>query len=270
VKKCFIYGLFDPREPDEFRVVGKTQTSLRLRLGRYISAARLGNAGFYMTPGETWIAALLSEGIRANIRLIEKCDRRVWRQRERRAITLYRNCGHRLLNKHKGGNGADDGKFKTHCSTCGTRKKTTPGGIRYCPECKRQRDRSPEMKRYRQEYDRKPERRAYRKVYDQTPASKAIRKAYANSPRGKARQAELAKRWRQTPIGRSMQKARNSRPENVARRKAWEASARGQEVLRRWRRSEKNRTRVRIYMRDRRHAKKLGLTVAQYRAKANG
>lgn len=137
--KVFIYGVFDPRKPDEFRVVGKTKRNLRVRLSDYVTQARLKQKrNWRMMPSYVWILKLLDKGVRPNIRLIETCNSKVWRQRERLAIATYRNRGHGLLNVHDGGNGSDDGKRKLDCGVCGMVKRERPGGQRYCLVCSQQ------------------------------------------------------------------------------------------------------------------------------------
>ncbi len=134
MKKVFIYGIVDPRKPNEFRIIGKTKLALSVRLNLYICPARYKKKlGRRLTASEIWILSLVEKGIRPQILLIEKCVN--WKSRERRAISLYRGAGHKLLNKLAGGNGAESGSPKRFCTICSSRKLVHPGGQRYCPTC---------------------------------------------------------------------------------------------------------------------------------------
>lgn len=131
-----IYGLYDPRKPKEIRVVGKTKRSLEQRLAGYVSEARWKRRlGRRIQPSHVWVLELADFGLRPGIRLIQACDRRTWKARERRSIRLHREHGHRLLNVHLGGNGREDGSPKRICDKCGARRKRRANGSYYCLAC---------------------------------------------------------------------------------------------------------------------------------------
>jgi hypothetical protein len=190
-----IYGLFDPRKPGEFRVIGETKSSIAIRLCGYISQARLKQRrNWPLPPSYVWILKLLDQDIRPSIRLIEICRKETWRQRERRAITLYRSRGHRLLNVHPGGVGKEDGGRKLFCDKCGTRRVFFQDGTPYCPKCARARNRTPKQRAYRRAYSRAYRKtqkgRAYERNYQRTPEYKAAARARQRKPMGKAYQRD--------------------------------------------------------------------------------
>jgi len=181
-KVCYIYGLYDPRRPREIRYVGKTKNGLRRRLRGHVSTARRGEKrGRHLTPVEEWILSILHEGVRLSIVLVEECDRTNWKQRERRAITLYRNRGHRLVNVLLGGDGAENGEPKLFCE-CGARRKKYADGSRYCPTCRRAyacaRSRMPKGRAYLRDYLRSPKRLAWDLARSRTPRRQAQLRAY--------------------------------------------------------------------------------------------
>jgi hypothetical protein len=136
MEKYSIYGMLDPRKPEEFRVVGKTKTSLATRLCRYICKARNKRRyGKRLCPSEVWILKLTDEGVRPDICLIESCSKETWKAREIFNIALYKNLGHQLLNVYAGGNGPDDCKPKLICNVCGAKRRQQPHGARVCPNC---------------------------------------------------------------------------------------------------------------------------------------
>jgi hypothetical protein len=141
MEKCSIYGLCDPRTPDDIRVVGKTTNRLIVRMRQYAGDARhRRKLGRNLPPSYAWILSLLDQGFPPQIRLLETCSAKYWKKRERRLITLYRNRGHKLFNIRDGGDGPDTGKIKIFCDVCGTRRRRLPSGGRYCPKCRGKRN----------------------------------------------------------------------------------------------------------------------------------
>ncbi|MGC1490143.1 MAG: hypothetical protein WA798_02150, partial [Candidatus Acidiferrum sp.] len=107
---AYIYELFDPRQPEIPRVVGKTIMSLAARLSGYIFIAKYRQArGGPLVPSAAWVIQLLSEGVSPHIRTIEKCPFAEWQNRERFWIATYRSRGLQLLNVHPGGGGRTGG-----------------------------------------------------------------------------------------------------------------------------------------------------------------
>ena len=170
----------------------------------------------------------MKEGIRPGIRLIESCELKFWRQRERRAITLFRKKGHNLFNVHRGGNGQEDGKLKIYCGICGTKKTTTPAGHRRCANC----------------------RNKSARIYSQTKAGRKAARRRRRSEKGRA----ARRRWQQSEAG-------------LASARRWQQSEAKRAVNQRWRQTKAGQDYHLKYEQDRSHAKKLGLTVKEYRAK---
>lgn len=95
-----IYGIFDPREPEHIRYIGKTKFTLIKRLGQHISSSLE-----YKRSGlkQDWIKKLINEGIRPDIKLICVTTEEHWEDIERYLIKQYKDDGHELLNIHRGG-----------------------------------------------------------------------------------------------------------------------------------------------------------------------
>jgi len=181
-----IYALVDPRSPREYRYVGETKNGLRVRLNGHIQASRRrARLRRRLSPVNEWIASLIEDGIRLGIVLLERCERKTWKARERRAISLYRNRGHRLLNVNPGGAGSEDGGIKKICE-CGTRRKKGR-----CPKCRRAWKRA-----YSLAWSRTPKGQAYRRTFmrtlkyhawdharNRTPKRRAYLRAYNRSPK---------------------------------------------------------------------------------------
>jgi len=96
-----IYALVHPRTK-RVRYVGKCITTLACRRGNHEYKARSGRA---KTPVGVWIRDLQKKGLRPEIRLLEEVSSN-WMVAERKWIAKFRAEGHRLLNLHPGGNGA--------------------------------------------------------------------------------------------------------------------------------------------------------------------
>lgn len=103
-----IYALYDPREPDEVRYIGKTVGSLRSRLRGHLKAAKLDVGRNHRLR---WIRKLLVEGIQPQIRLLEQVDDADWQEAEMRLIKAYRDAGHPLTNTTEGGQGVRAGSL---------------------------------------------------------------------------------------------------------------------------------------------------------------
>ena len=138
MEKRFIYGLFDPRRPKEFRVIGETKLSLAARLALYISTARRKQKlSRHLLRSEVWIRKLLEQRIRPGIRLIQACDKQTWKLWEIFLIAGYKLRGHHLLNVHAGGNGCEEATRRDFCYKCGARRARWGDGTPYCPNCSR-------------------------------------------------------------------------------------------------------------------------------------
>ena len=91
-----IYGLFDPREPDIIKYVGKTKMSLRKRLQAHIDESRRKLNGTYKIH---WVNSLCKENIKPDIKILEICTEDNWQEREKYWIKTLTN----LTNSTEGG-----------------------------------------------------------------------------------------------------------------------------------------------------------------------
>ncbi len=100
-----IYTLIDPRKRDEFRYVGKTiqKPSKRLSGHLYDALKRTKKHSHRLH----WLRKLIKEGVKPEIRTIERVDRDKENEREIYWIAKYREAGHNLTNATKGGEGVD-------------------------------------------------------------------------------------------------------------------------------------------------------------------
>lgn len=96
-----IYALRDP-STEKARYVGKTVTSLKVRLANHEYKARSGRS---ITPVSHWILELLAANRHPQIVLLAEPLGR-WQDSERQWIAKLRSDGADLLNLHPGGNGA--------------------------------------------------------------------------------------------------------------------------------------------------------------------
>lgn len=96
-----IYVLVDPNTM-EVRYVGKS-TSPQVRYRRHILDAVSGRSDHKAR----WIASLLSQGQRPELRIIELCPPARWATRERHWIAVFRNLGTTLTNHKSGGEGGN-------------------------------------------------------------------------------------------------------------------------------------------------------------------
>lgn len=135
MSRAYIYELFDPRQPESPRVVGKTIQSLRARLAGYINGAkRFRSKGHPLIPSARWVLHLVDKGVLPEIRMIEQCPFAEWKNRERHWIAIYRARGYLLLNVHPGGNGTSlPGAQSKKCPLCSYRKWWLPNIGLYCP-----------------------------------------------------------------------------------------------------------------------------------------
>ena len=117
-----IYALFDPREPQTVRYVGKTVKLLAARLVNHLSDARRERDPSHKRH---WISSLLADGVTPGIRLLETvCDAN-WENRERFWIRQFAGA---LTNGNDGGRGGhkptDAAREKLRQSQLG--KKASP------------------------------------------------------------------------------------------------------------------------------------------------
>lgn len=170
----YIYGLYDPRNPDVVMCVGETKQALTARLSSYIADARRGRKKLAALP---WIQTLLAQGIKPQIKLLAVTDDRNWRRCERRFISIWRKRNPALVNRHRGGNGTEDGKPKVFCDKCGTQRKRYECGLAVCPKC---------LKAYQTEYRKTRNGRESQRKTNATP--QAIARRITHGRTAKARE----------------------------------------------------------------------------------
>lgn len=100
-KTVCIYGLYDPREPEAIRYVGKTERSLRERMINHRHNSKSGHC-----PVNRWIRKLRRHGISFKWRILEECSEDDWIEKEKHHIDKWRRrTGARFLNITEGGEG---------------------------------------------------------------------------------------------------------------------------------------------------------------------
>ena len=119
-----IYALFDPRNPDVIRYVGKTSKSIEFRRTRHVGEARRG----LQNHRGNWIRSLLSEGVIPSVRLLSEVPTAEWQEGERYFISLYRDT---LVNGTDGGEGLENPSDETRKKMSDANKgKPTPEHVR--------------------------------------------------------------------------------------------------------------------------------------------
>ena len=125
--------MFDPRHPNIVVVVGRTVQPLQARCRDYIRTKTK------TTPSILWAQALMQQGIRPAIRLIQTCNADQWVTREQYWIAYWKKKNPCLLNVHKGGNGGLGGLSpKLHCEKHNHPRTQTPSGRWRCILCWRE------------------------------------------------------------------------------------------------------------------------------------
>ena len=97
----FIYLLIDPRDA-AIRYVGKTN-NLRLRYARHLGDGKRCAADHK----SRWIASVLRDGLKPIMSVVEECDARVWREREKFHADRAKAAGCDLTNSKECGYGFD-------------------------------------------------------------------------------------------------------------------------------------------------------------------
>ncbi len=106
-----VYGLYDPRHPNDIKYVGVTLQNLNKRLNNHRCITK--NKGF--THKENWIKKLAREGVRPEIKLLEECSSiELMYKQEIIWIKNLRKQGYKLTNIDEGGKGRDSGPRKPH------------------------------------------------------------------------------------------------------------------------------------------------------------
>ena len=84
-----IYKLYDPREPNIVRYIGKTnRRKLSTRLSKHICHLKQNNRNYYSAQ---WINKLISNNVLPSIELIDKCSSLDWEFWEKFYIRKYKS-----------------------------------------------------------------------------------------------------------------------------------------------------------------------------------
>jgi len=181
-------------------VVGETKMSLHRRLWAYIgNAVHRKKVGKRLIPSEVWINRILHDGVRPEIRQLAVATDETWRVVERRFITIWRQRNPELLNKLKGGNGRAEGIIQVRCGKCGSIKRVTVSGHRYCRTCQ-------------SKYDNSARGRANKLAWVKSPAGRA----YRNSAKVKSYTEKYNKDYQQAlKLGLTIAKYRQQSPDQL-------------------------------------------------------
>lgn len=119
-----IYALYDPRDPDVVRYVGKTKTKIEIRRMRHVGEARRG----LKNHRGNWIRSLLNAGVIPGVRLLAEVPAEVWPEYERQFIAQYKNT---LTNGTDGGEGLENPTEETRRKMSDANKgRPTPENVR--------------------------------------------------------------------------------------------------------------------------------------------
>lgn len=100
-KEVKIYGLYDPRESNHIRYIGKTTRELCHPLNRHRTC--LNQKPTQWNRKHHWIKSLVDDNIKFEIIHLFSTTDEHWEEVERDFIKSYREEGHDLTNKHRGG-----------------------------------------------------------------------------------------------------------------------------------------------------------------------
>lgn len=100
MSECIIYALFDPREPEVVRYVGKTSKLLEFRVKCHVKDALYGKRNRRCN----WLRKILAEGVTPQARVLEVVDEPCWQDSERKHIAAHKT--EHLTNGTLGGEGA--------------------------------------------------------------------------------------------------------------------------------------------------------------------
>ena len=96
-----IYGLVDPRKPEDIRYVGKTRQRISRRLYGHITQAKNGNR----THKSAWIRRLIADNVLPVVVILEETTTENWAMAEKAWIKTLKDNGHDLTNATDGGEG---------------------------------------------------------------------------------------------------------------------------------------------------------------------
>jgi len=96
----FIYALYDPRDPEQYRYIGKANDpDDRLKTGHLRGTKAV-------TYKSNWIKKLLREDAIPEVIIVAEVLTCEWQNAETHFIALYKRLGHKLTNSTDGGEGA--------------------------------------------------------------------------------------------------------------------------------------------------------------------
>ncbi len=101
IDSTYIYGLFDPRDSNRVRYIGKAD-DCSFRLRTHINYSKSGKCNYLVNK---WIRNLLSENVTPIVKPLLKIDRDIWENVERLMIAYFRIFEPNLLNMTAGGDG---------------------------------------------------------------------------------------------------------------------------------------------------------------------
>lgn len=108
IEKNYIYVLYDPREPDNYRYVGFTN-NIQKRLKHHLSEVNRYNKNKELKPYYkiNWINSLLNIGLKPEIKIIEEfeCNKKTIGEKEIYYYNIFLNEGHKLTNSADPGYG---------------------------------------------------------------------------------------------------------------------------------------------------------------------
>ena len=107
-RRTYIYGLYDPRDIENIRYVGKADTPL-IRLRGHINVSR---REVMKTPVYKWVRKLSREGVTLQMLILCKPLVDFWEGTEQHVMDVLHDEGHDLLNIAEGGDGFSSEEFK--------------------------------------------------------------------------------------------------------------------------------------------------------------
>jgi len=103
-KVVYIYGLFDPREPEHIRYVGKSNADrIRGRIHTHKKSVLYEKSK--VNYRLNWLKKLEKQQVKFEYRIIEVCTSLNWQEKERYWIKKLKEEGHKLTNSTAGGDG---------------------------------------------------------------------------------------------------------------------------------------------------------------------
>lgn len=102
-RTVYIYALYDPREPDNIRYVGKT-LNLRIRMHTHKNSPKYEKNNYRIN----WIKKLNRDNIKIGFNILEKCNETNAEEKEIFWIKTIKEKGYKLINSTSGGEGCNN------------------------------------------------------------------------------------------------------------------------------------------------------------------